>query len=132
MLFDELPWQGAVVMGVWIDRSAPGIADRVDVDIAWPCGKRQRLSFLDCYRCHITMNWGVVAEEVVLTARKTWVKNEDAGFLEKWHAVGVDLNALACYALVTEATHSAIQIYAMRFMLADIEEDRDARYCQDS
>ncbi|RRD39331.1 hypothetical protein EII18_12325 [Comamonadaceae bacterium OH3737_COT-264] len=69
---------------------------------------------------------------VVLEARKTWVKNEDAGFLEKWHALGVDLNALACYALVTEATHSAIQIYAMRFMLADIEEDRDARYCQDS
>ncbi len=113
--FEELPWYDAELRALSIDRSEPGIADRVDLSILWPHGAENEIRFSDCYALVAEMNFGVIARETILAARI----NQDASALAtvkaRWAPTGVLLDDLTCFEIETAATGSTLRMLRQAF-----------------
>ena len=103
-----------------IDRSRAGEVDEVLFYILWPDDRRSRIRFMDCYALEAKMNFGVVAEETVLSATEQ-VETDGIRLLrDKWGRVGVDLAEVKCFTFETNSTASIINVYA-RFWVSEPE-----------
>lgn len=118
--FDSLPWHDAALLEVSVDRRNPGKCDEVRLRIAWPQGEEATMVFRDCYAMNADMNFGIIAEERIASAK---LDNSDpslASIRERWNSVGVSLEPLSCYLLEMSSTGSAIRIYAMKFEIQEL------------
>jgi len=111
--FDTLPWHDSVLFSLNIDRKDPGEHDTVKVGIIWPDGKRNWITFRDCYLLDAHMNFGIIAEESVLDACVDKNDKELSVVKEKWANAGVNLDGLNCFKIRTNSTDSSIKIYAL-------------------
>lgn len=115
--FDELPWHDAVIVTIVIDRQRAGEVDEVALVVRWPDGRRERITFFDCYALDAAMNFGIVAAETVRTADEL----DDTEKLQRvravWRPLGVDLSALRCFRIETNSTASVLEIHAKGWRL---------------
>lgn len=111
--FNELPWHDSTLLNIEIDRKKPGENDSVRIFVKWPDGKENSIIFNDCYFFEAKMNFGIVAEESILSAV---CNDEDDGLLlirSKWSPLGVALDHLFCFAINMNSTNSAIKVFAL-------------------
>lgn len=116
--FEALPWHDAELREVLIDRRAPGKRDDVRVRVRWLDGGEATLLFRECHALKAAMNFGVIAEERILSAS---MMDDDTGLhsiRKRWNSLGVALDRLRCYRIETSSTASVLRIYAQQF---DIE-----------
>lgn len=117
--FDELDWHDAVLLSLTLDRRSPGKRDEVVLIIEWTDGRQQQMRFLDCYALDAQMNFGVVAQESILSARCVPDSEKLAEVKQVWTRMGVDLHDLHCFEITTNSTASVISIYAKRYEVSD-------------
>jgi len=108
-------WHDAELLKLTIDRKKPGEQDIVVLTIKWPDGQLQDVIFEDCYLLDAKMNFGVIAQESILSAECLSDIGRLSEIKEKWRGVGVLLENLRCYRITTNSTNSQIDVYASSF-----------------
>jgi hypothetical protein len=116
--FNELPWHDSALLNVEIDRKMPGEKDCVKILVKWPSGDENFIVFNNCYLFEAKMNFGVVAEESILSAICTEDNNEIASVRSKWSPLGVELGNLLCYTINTNSTNSSLKVFALSMDVA--------------
>lgn len=116
--FNNLPWHDAIIKCIHIDRNNPGEQDIIKILINWEMeSELSRIEFYNCYALSINMNFGVVADESVLSA-ECFNESKELYFIrQKWGNVGVNLDNLLCFQITTNSTNSTINIYSLGFRL---------------
>lgn len=113
--FHELHWHDARLMSVHIDRSEPGQRDEVQLAVQWPDLGAAMVLFRDVYAVRCELNFGVIADEVILSASQVSDSVEITRLRDRWRPAGVILEDLKCFEFETASTASRLQIYARGF-----------------
>lgn len=116
MDFNDLYWHDAIVKDIQIDRNNPGIKDIIRFDIEWP-EKNGKTNFIfeDVYWAKINLNFGIVADETVLSATELEENDQDLQNLNaKWGEILKDVK-LKVYKINFNSTGSEIKIIAKGF-----------------
>lgn len=116
--FNSLPWHDAELLSINVDRSNAGNSDTVSLVVKWPDGNRNSIVFSDCYLLDAKMNFGVVAEESILEAICFDEGEKISEVKGKWQPLGVKLDSICCYRIITNSTNSQIDIYALSYALS--------------
>lgn len=111
--FNELPWHDSTLLNVEIDRKKPGKNDSIKLSIKWPDGNKNMVIFSDCYFFDAKMNFGIVAEESILSADCRSDCEEISAIKNNWTPLGVKLDNLLCYTINTNSTNSSLKILAL-------------------
>jgi hypothetical protein len=74
--FYDLYWHDSTVTNITIDRSDPGHNDIIKLDIHWMDEGKGYLLFEDVYKLQLDMNFGIVANECILTASVASDRND--------------------------------------------------------
>jgi hypothetical protein len=111
--FNELPWHDSALLNIEIDRKKPGENDSIKLSIKWPDGNENLVVFSNCYCFDAKMNFGIVAEESILSADCRSDCEEIPVIKNKWAPLGVELDNLLCYTINTNSTNSSIKILAL-------------------
>ncbi len=64
------------------------------------------------------MNFGIVAEESILSAVCSSEDEEIAAIKSKWTPLGVELDDLRCYTINTNSTNSSLKVFALSMDVA--------------
>lgn len=110
--FNDAHWHDAELRSVHVDRSRPGEADVVRLEVVWPDDEATVIRFHDCYRFECSMNFGVVAVETIREASLSTSSNALDEVRGRWEAIGVSLTDLKEYRIVTNSTGSALVVFA--------------------
>lgn len=113
--FNSLPWHDAELLSISIDRSNAGNNDTITFVVKWPDGSQNHLVFNDCYLFDARMNFGVAAEESILEAMCLDEGGQISDIKSKWQSLGVALDNIRCYRIITNSTNSQIDIYALSY-----------------
>jgi hypothetical protein len=115
--FNDLEWHDAEILDIQIDRRDPGNFDAVKLFIRWPDKTKSVAIFSECYKFIADMNFGVIANEMILSGDVISTSDTLLKIREVWDKLNVDLNKLRCYKLVTSSTASKILIYSTDFSI---------------
>lgn len=118
--FQALPWHDAVLLEVSTNRASPGLRDEVVIEVEWPDATRQRLTFKDCYKAELLLNFGVLGADTIREAQLAPDTPGLAAVRERWSRLGVDLRDLEEYRITTNTTASKIIILARSFEVSDV------------
>lgn len=121
--FDDLPWHDANLKYIHIDRSDPGNQDTVKILVEWPDGLASIIEFIDCYALKANMNFGIVANESILTAECLMDSEELNLIHNKWLKMGAKLKSLKCFRINTNSTNSLIDIFAKSYEITDVQPE---------
>jgi len=116
--FNSLPWHDAELLSICIDRSNAGNNDTITFVVKWPDGSQNDLVFNDCYLFDAKMNFGIVSEESILKAMCLDESDQISDIKSKWQPLGVALDNIRCYRIITNSTNSQIDIYALSYTLS--------------
>lgn len=117
--FESLEWHDAVLLEVSMDRRSPGKHDTVVLTIEWTDGRQQVMRFTDCYELDARMNFGIVAQESILSARCVPESGKLAELVAAWSRIGADLRDVQCFEITMNSTASVISIFAKHFEMSD-------------
>lgn len=120
--FHQLEWHDAVLLKMCIDRRTPGERDEVSIFVQWTNGRTREVRFVDCYALDAAMNFGVIAPESIRSGRCVSASPRLVAIREKWKPIGVDLEALRGFEIVTNSTNSQLLIVARSFCLEEVED----------
>ncbi len=91
----------------------------ITLSIIWPEDESSsRIEFYDCYALNANMNFGIVACETILTAECLTNSEELDSIRKEWSEVGISLENLKCYKIITNSTGSIISIYCLGFRVS--------------
>jgi hypothetical protein len=110
--FNDAHWHDAELRSVHVDRSKPGEADVVQLEVIWPDDLASLIRFHDCYRFECAMNFGVVAVETIREASVTTASTALDEVRRRWEATGVSLPDLKEFRISTNSTGSALVVFA--------------------
>ncbi len=117
MNFNDYPWHDAVIKNIKIDRGNPGINDIIMFDIEWPDEKgRVTFIFEGVYLAEMKLNFGIVADETILSSIELDSNNHDLGLYSKWKEVLNDIK-LKTYKVELNSTGGEIIIIAKKFRI---------------
>jgi hypothetical protein len=117
MEFNELNWHDSAINKILINRNNPGKNDIIQIEMVWPDGTNNIISFKDVYWANLDMNFGVVSAESVFHAYSEGKENEIVkSFYLRWKGMinNIDLNY---YEIETNSTKSKIRIIAKKFTI---------------
>jgi hypothetical protein len=66
--FNHLYWHDSIITNITIDRSDPGYIDTIKLDMNWMDEGKGHLIFEGVYKLQLNMNFGIIANESILTA----------------------------------------------------------------
>jgi hypothetical protein len=121
MNFDEFYWHDSVLTNIFIDRSNPGVADTINLEIEM-CEKGNLLFiFEEVYWASFNLNFGIVAKENILKASSTdKAKDSDlCSFYSKWNGL-LDEIKLIIYKIELNSTGGEIKIIAKQFRVENL------------
>jgi hypothetical protein len=113
--FDDLPWHDAELLGLVVDRRDPGHVDEVRLQVRWPDGRVDTLTFFDCLLLEAAMNFGVIAAESILMAQCHDSTAGLARLRDKWSISPRVTDGLVCFEIEMNSTASLLRIYAKGF-----------------
>ncbi len=117
MDFNSLEWHDAIITNIELDRRNPGMNDTVVFDITWPNEQKSPLIFEDVYSVKMTLNFGIVAPETILSAVAEDECPDLEDFYSKWKGL-MDNVRLMCYTIMTNSTGGKIKILAKGFRVS--------------
>lgn len=125
MKFQDLPWHDAQLRNVNVNRSDEDI---IELLISWqesdsstvdePKEIFVSIEFNDCYRLCADMNFGIIPPDHILEANEITKSNEIDTLIAKWKCVGVNIENLTCYQVITNSTNSKIEIYCLGYKIS--------------
>ncbi|WP_114437325.1 hypothetical protein [Marinilabilia salmonicolor] len=117
MEFNNLNWHDSIIKRLIVDRENPGREDVISIEIVWPDGKKNVLSFIDVYWAQLNLNFGIICEESIYDAHCERRENEIVKEVySKWGGMINDIE-LNYYEIETNSTSSKIMIISQGFKL---------------
>lgn len=117
MEFNNLNWHDSVIKNIIIDRNNPGKNDIIQLEMVWPNGTSNIITFRDVYWANLDMNFGIVSTESVFKAHSEGRDNEiEKSLYLKWKNKINDVD-LRYYEIETASTCSKIKIIAEQFQI---------------
>jgi hypothetical protein len=113
--FNDLPWHDAELLGLVVDRRVPGHVDEVRLQVRWPDGRLDTLTFFDCLLLEAAMNFGVIAPESILRAQSCEATAGLARLRDKWNQSALVTDGLVCFEIEMNSTASMLRIYSKGF-----------------
>jgi hypothetical protein len=116
MNFNDIYWHDAIIKNIQIDRNSPGIKDTIIFEVELPEEKgKTNFIFEEVYWASMNLNFGIVANETILSASELEESDQDLKNLySKWKGVISDVK-LKIYKFSLNSTGSEIKIIAKRF-----------------
>ncbi len=114
--FNDYDWHDSIVKSININRNKPGIVDDIHMEIEWTSGDKGVLIFKGVYHANFLLNFGIVADESILTA---FVNKEDKDLEDiyvRWKGL-IDNITLCSYTIQLNATDSKIKIIASDYII---------------
>jgi len=108
--FEDCYWHDSILKSIYIDRSNPGNTDTVEMIIDWYDRPASKILFKDVYLFKVVMNFGIIADETILSAYISPSDDEELLAVHRrlgMNTAGVKLN---CYVIETNATGGIIKI----------------------
>ena len=124
--FDSLPWHDAALLELSFDRRNAGTCDEVRLRVEWPHGEEAELLFRDCYAMSAEMNFGIIATELIGSAKLDDDDLNLAAIRDQWKSLGVSLELLSCFCFDMSSTGSVLRIYAKHFEIVQPKGLRNA------
>jgi hypothetical protein len=119
MIFNDFNWHDSIIKNITIDRNKPGIIDIINFEIEWADGGKAELVFEDTYWANLTLNFGIVADETILSACMGDDKDPDLiDFYSRWKGLMDNIN-LNSYLIRLNSTGGIIKIIAKGFIITD-------------
>jgi len=120
MNFNNLDWHDSIIKNIIVDRNNPGRNDIIRIEIVWPNGCCNIISFRDVYWAKFDMNFGIISPESIFKAFSEEKENETVKCLYlKWKGMLDDID-LNYYEIETNSTNSKIKIIAQSFELSSV------------
>lgn len=117
MRFNDLNWHDSIISNIVIDRKNPGVNDAIHIEVVWPNGTSNLVSFKDVYWANLNMNFGIISTETIFKAFSEGKENQNVKRLyTKWKGM-IDKIDLNFYEIETNSTKSTISIIAQSFEL---------------
>jgi hypothetical protein len=110
--FTEFDWHDAEIEEICVNRMADRTEDILSLRVRWPDGSRNHVDFIGCYHANLQLNFGVMGAESVRCATVSHDDDLICDLRARWRALGVEIDALACFEIETNSTASIIKIYA--------------------
>ena len=116
MKFNDLYWHDAIIRNIQIDRTNPGNDDSVLFEIEWhEDNEKGVLIFEEVYWASMNLNFGIIADESILSATQLDEQNEDLiKFYSKWKGTMNEVK-LNTYRIELNSSGGEIKIIARRF-----------------
>jgi hypothetical protein len=116
MNFNDFYWHDSVIYNITINRNNPGVNDEIIFEIQWTEQKNKALLvFEEVYMSELKLNFGIVAEETILSASTLSKDNSYlAEFYTKWKGAMDDIK-LNTYKIDLNSTGGKIIIIAKSF-----------------
>lgn len=119
MNFNDFNWHDSIIKNINIDRNKPGINDNIKFEIEWAEGSKIELVFEETYWANMMLNFGIVADETILSACIGDDKDLDlVDFYSKWNGSMDNVN-LNSYTIRLNSTGGIIKIIAKRFKIIE-------------
>lgn len=115
--FDLLPWHDAELKEIIINRER---ADVVKIIVEWPEYERLICSIIEFYGCYgfqADMHFGFRSPDSILDANIVAKSNELTILRSNWKKMGVNLDHIHQYQIVTNTTNSTINVFCSGFRL---------------
>ncbi len=117
--FNDFNWHDSIIKSINIDRNKPGINDNIKFIIEWAEGNKNELVFEEIYWAYMIFNFGIVADETILSACIGDDKNIDLiDFYSKWNG-SMDSVNLNLYMIRLNSTGGIIKIIAKGFKIIE-------------
>ena len=115
MDFNEINWHDSIIKSIIIDRNFPGKNDTVKFEIEWSDNGKGELLFEEVYWANLNLNFGIVAEESILSALTLGVNDTDLiSLYTKWKGLINDVK-LNVYIINLNSSGGLIKIIAKSF-----------------
>lgn len=116
MKFNEFYWHDVIIRNIQIDRTNPGNDDSVLFEIERPEDNEMGvLVFEEVYWTSMNLNFGIIADESILSATQLDEQNEDIiKFYSKWKGAMNEVK-LNTYKIELNSSGGEIKIIAKRF-----------------
>lgn len=116
MNFNDFYWHDSVIYNITINRTNPGVNDEIVFELQW-AEEKERVLFIfeEVYMTDMKLNFGIVAEENILSAALLGSDNSYlVSFYARWKGVmdGIELNT---YKIDLNSTGGKIIIIAKSF-----------------
>lgn len=115
--FNELPWHDAELKEIIIDRDG---SDIVKIVVDWPEYDQtfnSTIEFYDCYGFQADMHFGYSPPDSILEAHFIPESRELESLISRWGKIGIALDHLQQYQIITNTTNSTINIFCAGFRL---------------
>lgn len=117
MKFNDFDWHDSIIKNISIDRSMPGIKDDIKFDIECVNGNRIELLFEEIYWVNMVLNFGIVADETILSANVEDANDSDLIELySKWNGFLDDI-ILKSYTIRLNSTGGIIKVISKGFKI---------------
>lgn len=122
MNFNDFYWHDAIIKNILIDRSNPGLKDTISFEIELPEDNgSMNLIFEDVYWSSMNLNFGIIAEETILSAIELNNGNEYLlNFNSNWGDALKDIQ-LKFYHFIFNSTGSDIKIISKGYSEGKLE-----------
>lgn len=122
MNFNDFFCHDAIIKSIIIDRNSPGINDNISFSLELPEEERINFTFEDVYWSVMELNFGIFADETVLSAFCS-VDNDDlTKFYSKWNGLMNDIK-LCFYEINLNSSGGKIKIIAKSFIVKPNNSD---------
>ena len=112
--FDDFSWHDAELVYIKIDREN----DLVKITVRFPeTDSDKTIEFVECYGLHAKMNFGFFSPDSILEAKIIATSKEMELIKHNWMQMGLALENLKCYQIVTNTSGSEINIFSNRFLI---------------
>lgn len=110
--FDNCYWHDSILESIFIDRRDPGNMDTIEMIIRWYDEPVSRIIFKNVYLFKATLNFGIIANESILSAEIG--SENDPDLIELFRKTRGYLSGkkINCYIIETNSTGGLLKILA--------------------
>jgi hypothetical protein len=110
----EWDWHDAELLTINVDRTNPGIHDRIELFVSLESRGRARLTFDNVYYSLFNMNFGVVVEnETIYSIRMLDSSDKELNeTVSKWNMLYSKIESIQGLEFITNSTNSRIVVIA--------------------
>lgn len=108
MNFDEITWHDTEITSIFLDRSAPGLKDVLEIRCTNKINGSFTVVFSNVWKITSDMNFGVVATETIRFVNISESDDRIDIIKNQWKNVGIDIQRLSSADIETNSTASKL------------------------
>lgn len=118
--FYNIEWHDSQLLEIVIDKKNPGTIDNLILVISLPNNEKNKIIFKECYHAQLILNFGISSPDTVLDINFESASPEIQEILKKWEKIGVHIDQLYSFEIITNTSNSNIKIFSKKIIIERI------------